>query len=568
MTGEIGKIFPRNLTARAAHPVTGNPVISRPEDAVANCYPGLEVDVRNLDRRFFPGLVFNFVARNDVAAPYTYPKIYGAKLLYLDTDQDPELARDDDLARSLRSQLAGREGSQLKEGTWYIERIQQGGNAIYMRRWEDGKAKPLDGLAVWRLIRSLEPKPLTLELLQRDTGEVVRLEGWRRHFTDPDTGVISTAYAPGELTQGLCSPWQHDFRDCACNYWASNHPDIVTVTSANMSVPHVDWLRADRSAQRSARAFDALPHNRLHQLDHYQINHEWKALNLVIGGREIDSLYVPKEMDTATPFDSPQELAEKLGGVLAPLELTLTVEYLYARFSLIDVDEAEALAARDGLATLPDDVLYLRHVLMLVAVSEMQHLRWVNKLLWELAKAGLIAGFTPVLELAHNVPAGPKGDRPRALRRLEPEVLDDFIAVEAPSGTIDGAYARAVATLRNSAVYPPRLLEIAQRIVSDGVEHDQRFRDMKRIVDSYVGIDPLPYLRRMQIGKSSAPRVIPALALFERIKSSLKTAYVKAAKGDVAGSGADVTAARSAMDSLLSEGEQLARAGVGIPFWK
>jgi hypothetical protein len=91
---------------------------------------------------------------------------------------------------------------------------------------------------------------------------------------------------------------------------------------------------------------------------------------------------------------------------------------------------------------------------------------------------------------------------------------------------------------------------------------------MKRIVDSYVGIDPLPYLRRMQIGKSSAPRVIPALALFERIKSSLKTAYVKAAKGDVAGSGADVTAARSAMDSLLSEGEQLARAGVGIPFWK
>src|SRR4051794_34912163 len=55
------KIFPRNLTAQAAYLVPGNPVVTRPEDAVANCFPGLELDIRNLDRRFFPGLVFNFV---------------------------------------------------------------------------------------------------------------------------------------------------------------------------------------------------------------------------------------------------------------------------------------------------------------------------------------------------------------------------------------------------------------------------------------------------------------------------------------------------------------------------
>src|SRR5215472_5260807 len=55
------KIFPRNLTARAEFQVVGNPIVTRPEDAVANCFPGLELDVRNLDRRFFPGLVFNFI---------------------------------------------------------------------------------------------------------------------------------------------------------------------------------------------------------------------------------------------------------------------------------------------------------------------------------------------------------------------------------------------------------------------------------------------------------------------------------------------------------------------------
>src|ERR1700722_20530800 len=64
------KIFPRNPTARAAYQVVGNPDSTRPEDAVGNCYPGLEADLRNLDRRFFPGLVFNFVARRDIDAPY------------------------------------------------------------------------------------------------------------------------------------------------------------------------------------------------------------------------------------------------------------------------------------------------------------------------------------------------------------------------------------------------------------------------------------------------------------------------------------------------------------------
>ena len=55
----------------------------------------------------------------------------------------------------------------------------------------------------------------------------VTLKGWRRDFTDKTTGVFSAAYVAGELTQSLCSPWQHDFRDCACHYWASNHPDVV-----------------------------------------------------------------------------------------------------------------------------------------------------------------------------------------------------------------------------------------------------------------------------------------------------------------------------------------------------
>src|SRR5258706_6238652 len=85
------KILPRNLTARAAYRVAGNPDITRPEDSVGNCYPGLDTDLRNLDRRFFPGLVFEFVARRDTDAPYTEPHRYGAWLSYIDNWGDPDL---------------------------------------------------------------------------------------------------------------------------------------------------------------------------------------------------------------------------------------------------------------------------------------------------------------------------------------------------------------------------------------------------------------------------------------------------------------------------------------------
>ena len=230
------KVFPRNLTARADYRVSGNPVVTRPEDAVANCYPGLEVDVRNLDRRFFPGLVFEFVARSDVGAPYTDPNRYGALLSYVDVYGDPDLLFDTPEARRLNDQLNNLDFT----GQWYISWIEQQSKRLTMswHRPDPTQEEPLrrqtdltalDGLYVWRLVRTLEKGPVTIGLERRDVkgaSEVV-LHGWRRRFTDPSTGVLNAAYQPGELLQSLCSPWTHDFRDCACHYWASNHPDVV-----------------------------------------------------------------------------------------------------------------------------------------------------------------------------------------------------------------------------------------------------------------------------------------------------------------------------------------------------
>src|SRR6516225_8252318 len=58
------KLVPRNAPAlrksREKNPapdlVAGNPISTRLESGIGNCFPGLECDLRNLERRFFPFL--------------------------------------------------------------------------------------------------------------------------------------------------------------------------------------------------------------------------------------------------------------------------------------------------------------------------------------------------------------------------------------------------------------------------------------------------------------------------------------------------------------------------------
>ncbi len=70
-----------------------------------------------------------------------------------------------------------------------------------------------------------------------------------RTFFEGDTAFISRELAmPGELTQGLCSPWQNDFRECSCYYWASARPDFVNVeTTPDGRSTGDNWLQKERT---------------------------------------------------------------------------------------------------------------------------------------------------------------------------------------------------------------------------------------------------------------------------------------------------------------------------------
>ena len=595
------KIFPLNLTAKAEYLVPGNPVTSRLEDTVANCFPGLELDVRSLDRRFFPGMVFEFIDS-------------GARLAYLDLYQDPELGQTaqppepaawrEQLFKDLRDAE-----DPLADGHWFLKVLRQGTDEVDVSGFE--------GMQVWRFVRGLAADggelAVTLEQRQDRAGMQVKADaptatfvGRRRRYTDARSGVIDSVYEPGELTQGLCSPWQHDFRDCACHYWAANHPDVVLPEafpgedSLEPELP-LDWLRTQRQRGREAEARETFAQNRPYQMDHFQINREWQQLKVVVEGREIESVYTPPTADTANPFASADELRQWLE-YLAKLELALAFEYLYARQSVLDPPPAEASAS------LRDAVDLVRMRMLLVASSEMQHLRWVNQILWLLQQSKVIERYVPLLDRARLIPAAPasvvavrgmsrqqqrleaygawlesrapvvpslppEGDGPAegfrqpALRRLTLPIIDEFLALEHRSQFIDVSYARVAATLRGAG-YPSEALELALRIVSDGVQHEKHFRQIRQalepLADGEAGDGPW---LRTGFTLAHTRECANAANALRAIQRGLKAGYEEAAARNLERSAGHIGQARVAMSELAKAMDLLAAQEKGLPFF-
>jgi hypothetical protein len=569
-------ITPRNLTARAAHRVVGNPDTSRPEDTVGNCYPGLDIDVRNLDRRFFPGLVFEFVCYDPTIVRQAEPDRLGALLLYAQGFGDAELLpaylnqlepQDREWIAPLQTDLHRQLTdlglvARLREGAWYLDWIEQRGNRLSMMDTTTGA--PLDGLVVWRFVRGLEPGEVKIGLRRRDGEGYVALSGWRRFYTEPRTGVLSLAYQPGELLMSLCSPWQHDFRDCACHYWAANRPDVVygaaPLGSGSDDIPdptRIDWMRADRAPGAAAAVVSTVDANRPFAIDHFQINQAWQDLSIVLNDTEIDEVFVPTAPVNVPPFRTLRRLYVELR-YLARVEMGLTIEYLYARFSLIPMQDI-------GDSDLGRDVEFVRHGLLQTAESEMQHLRWANELMWELARRHPeLAPYVPELEPARRIPRSGRRTRRRALRRLEPAVLQDFIDAERPSGTINSRYATVVETLARPNVPPDLsdLAELASHVTNDGIQHFRRFERMRRVLSAYR---PTQYLRPLRLdGATQAPS---AMQCFFQIKTELASAYGDMARGDYGRAQQSLTNAIRQMPQLLKEGEAYAAEGIGVPFW-
>lgn len=517
-TTQARKLHPRNATARSHHWVTGNPVTTRPESGVDNCFPGLEFDQRNLDKRFFPGLEFELHA--------------AAVLRSIDEQLAPALARAitaDDVRRGLALFAV--------HGTFGEAR--DGGIRTFSVRFTAG-----GGLEDWRIVHDLEPGPVAIALV-RLTGmqpasvveqafagyvasgstEVVTeregdgslrfafATGSRERYLDAD-GVISPAvYQPGDLTRSLCSPWQYDFALCGCFYWASNKPDMVKRDAD--SPQFSNFQRRESSAASPVEPITDYRQWTALDIREQGMIGNWEKLPAVFDGVEGRGVSVGPAMKL--PDEDILDRTEVMRALreLATVEHGLMVEYLYAYYSINQDAFAGQPQAQQRVRSAAETVLS-------VAIDEMRHLRWVNEMLLALGQPHELGRFVEMPDVDRD---GRVFKHTFSLKRLTPERLDWFIAVEAPSDqididadddTIDGMYTRLLLSVSQGAGFNSeerkRLLHRFKLIIDEGYDHFQRFT---RVRERLAGLDPAQYLRLVD-DPAPRPAADPA-HVFERI---------------------------------------------------
>jgi hypothetical protein len=529
--------------------IVGNPISTRLESGIGNCFPGLECDLRNLERRFFPFLEVDF---RDTAPPsivLVSVDLEGSKAAKVKQKIDGATLR---AYRTLNS--AGNWQLETMSGTFGpLGTLKFDIASLNKHHISTGQGRlPIDA---WTAVRLLTEDTL-VELTWKKVGTAQRvvLSGKRAHYLN-DNGALADMFAPGELTQSLCSPWTHDFRDCACFYWASNHPDIAL--PALPSVPTTDpkWDVAV-TWERSERDSATLPPPATHRdpaiMQYFEINRRWQKLNFVIEGREQTGPYAERPF-SGTPLP-PASLEPHLR-YAAGVELAVLHEYLAAAYSLKPEHELNGV--------LRDDVRATHAEIMRIALGEMRHLRAVNFVI-----ASVMGGpnYRPALGVATKLP-GANSSLPIDVKisAFDRFAQQRFVDIEAPSlptaaRTVDGVYARILATLEQNGTSED--VQAIRTIMSEGEDHYRTFRSIQEWLARY---DEAEYLRF--VVPKRAPSNNPLNQTLQKEYAALLDRLYRGYSVGLPDGAADVNAARNAMISSVDPAaDALAQSGFLVVF--
>lgn len=265
-------VAPLNLTAQLHHRSAGNPVSTLPSTAISNCFPGLEFDFRNLWRRAFVGIVLieagNLVV--DVEDPQ-YEHLVGHRLLQVDGVP---------IVLQVRGPVAPNDDENIPLDT------RDNPGAVTAMEWSNALAHVL-----WRAGTTIRcdftPEASSDEVpVPTDPAQMLSVDLVVRSIFEPGTAALAAdVVKPGELTQGLCSPWQNDYRECSCYYWAASRPDYVNVEPTGVGTSHGDnWMQRTPSGEY---VLDDFSDSRL--LTYDELFTAWeKHLKFVIHGRVVD----------------------------------------------------------------------------------------------------------------------------------------------------------------------------------------------------------------------------------------------------------------------------------------
>jgi hypothetical protein len=547
------KVYPRNLTARADQIVRGNSASTRPESGVDNCYPGLEIDQRNLDRRFFPGLRFAF-HRGDGALLEACEAGFGDLSdkdlpLWLWTvvgfttaeQQSPPVIGCNglgglDVWRRVHDLLPGRIAVILGPEPGFSAEASRAAFDDLVATFDDGQP---------RVRRGSDGLVLSVALV-----------GERAAYLD-EGGVLEEVFEPGELTSTLCAPWQYDFNDCGCFYWAASKPDVVT--SVDGKHKYLNFQRSDRTTSPPADVppadFESWAQVRRQQELGYSelIAGAWNELPIVLNDRESETFVPPPAPKVDELWDRDRVVRELT--YLATVEHALCVEYLYSHYSVkapMTLDSAADAGERARFAA--------AYEVFRVAIDEMHHMRWANEAL-ALLQAPPSVGRASKL--------GRQLDQPFKLERLTPAQLDWYIDVEAPSQSIneglDGMYVQLhVSIVRQPELFPEqeRLVPLIKLIIDEGEEHYERFKAVKRHLAPMQVDEYLHPLAAASPGTSEARLAQLSDQNYAILIGLLQETF---ALGDLA-AGLMIEQARRAMHNLHETNHFLAARGIAPPF--
>jgi len=245
-------LTPLNLTAQLHYEALGNPISSRPISSVANCCPGLEVDFRAVWRRMFKGIVLreydNLVM--DVDPGVTNPAIkalVGQQLLrvrFFGGKEGPAFLMTTPIKGPASSDPDGEIRLTTQFNPHGLANLEWSNALAGVLRSRQGQKVLCDFTKDLPDDEKDKPQPI----IEKPRNYVTRHLEVRKFF-DGSTAVISKELAnPGELTQGLCSPWQNDYRECSCYYWASSRPDYIHVEPAGNGLSKGDnWFQKERT---------------------------------------------------------------------------------------------------------------------------------------------------------------------------------------------------------------------------------------------------------------------------------------------------------------------------------
>lgn len=215
----MSSIKPKNLTAQLSYRARGNPESTQPISAISNCFPGLEFDFKNVWKNIFVEIELHEAGSGG----------FGHIVLSVVPGSDPAAK-----GVGVLSALVAIDGMPLTQP---------------LRR--PGSAESIAPIEFSNALAEILAKQgnkvtgtFSAQINEQQVSVAAQLTV-RELF---DVSTISAELAePGALSQGLCSPWQADYRECGCTYWAASRPDFVNAsTDAGGNTTGHNWMQADR----------------------------------------------------------------------------------------------------------------------------------------------------------------------------------------------------------------------------------------------------------------------------------------------------------------------------------